>query len=261
MRALPCQQKLGVQLLKKDGGESIIQITVIHLHLQSRWCRVSASAGPEEDGFHVDLWDRSQAPSLEPTGHLMRFPMIYVALCTENIIRGTHIGLLLINFTLILPLDTFQYNIDNPDEQKLLALHGGKLKFPQLKHIEPSLRCFGKMSFLSPPPPLLLVCVPTWKGLAPNEHHAANPGSRRFHLLPTALSWIIRSRCRLSDSAFIKHTHPQPCTHSIVVFALHSGGGVVAWSPVSCGGVCQSDLQWCWWQQWKCVKITVYLKY
>lgn len=157
MRALPCQQKLGVQLLKKDGGESIIQITVIHLHLQSRWCRVSASAGPEEDGFHVDLWDRSQAPSqgnyLEPTGHLMRFPMIYVALCTENIIRGTHIGLLLINFTLILPLDTFQYNIDNPDEQKLLALHGGKLKFQQLKHIEPSLRCFGKMSFLSSPPP------------------------------------------------------------------------------------------------------------
>lgn len=47
--------------------------------------------------------------------------MIYVALCTGNIIRDTHIGLLLINFTLILPLDTFQYNVDNPDDWKLIA--------------------------------------------------------------------------------------------------------------------------------------------
>lgn len=105
------------QLLKKDGGEFIIQITVIHLHLESRGCHVSVSAGPAEDGFHVDLWDLSQAPSqgnyLEAAGHLTRFPMIYVVPCTENIIRGTHIGSLLINFTLILPLDTFQYNIDN----------------------------------------------------------------------------------------------------------------------------------------------------
>lgn len=183
MRALPCQQKLGVQLLKKDGGESIIQITVIHLHLQSRWCRVSASAGPEEDGFHVDLWDRSQAPSqgnyLEPTGHLMRFPMIYVALCTENIIRGTHIGLLLINFTLILPLDTFQYNIDNPDEQKLLALHGGKLKFQQLKHIEPSLRCFGKMSFLSGVCPNMERSCTKWASCCQSRLQTISPSAYR----------------------------------------------------------------------------------
>lgn len=95
------------------------------------------SAGPAEDGFHVDLWDLSQAPSqgndLEPAGHLTRLLMIYVALCTENIIRGPHIGLLLINFALILPLDTFQYNIDIPDDWKRLTLHGGKLKFPHLK--------------------------------------------------------------------------------------------------------------------------------
>lgn len=221
----------------------------------------SVSTGPAEDGFHVDLWDLSQAPSqgnyLEPAGHLTRFPMIYVVSCTENIIRGTHIGSLLINFTLILPLDTFQYNINNWMTGNILALHGGKLKFQQLKHMEPSLRCFGKV-FSCFFPSLSAGCVSTWKGLAPNEHHVAKLSSRRFHLLPPALSWIIRSRCRLSDSTFIKHTftnthtHAQPCTHSIVVFALHSGG-VVAWSPVSCGGlnvpVRCPDLQRCWRQQ------------
>lgn len=76
--------------------------------------------------------------------------MIYVALNTENIIRDTHIGLLLINFTLILPLDTFQYNIDNPDGWKLIALHRGKLKFQQIKHMEHRLRWFGMMPFFFP---------------------------------------------------------------------------------------------------------------
>lgn len=113
------------QLPRKDGGESILQITVIHLYPESGWCRASASAGPAEDGFHVDPRDLSQAPSegnyLEHAEHLTRFAMIYVALCTGNIIRDTCIGLLLINFTLILPLDTFQYNMDNPDDWKLIA--------------------------------------------------------------------------------------------------------------------------------------------
>ena len=61
--------------------------------------------------------------------------MIYVARCTENIIRGTSIGLLLINFTLMLPLDTFQYIIDNLDDEKHLALHRGKLKFQQVERM------------------------------------------------------------------------------------------------------------------------------
>lgn len=82
------------QLLKKDGGEYIVQITAIHLDLGSRWCRASASAGGR---IHVDPRDPSQAPSqgnyLEHAGHLTRLAMIYVALCTENIIRDTHIGL------------------------------------------------------------------------------------------------------------------------------------------------------------------------
>lgn len=73
--------------------------------------------------------------------------MIYVALCTGNIIRDTRIGLLLINFTLILPLDTFQYNMDNPDDWKLIAQHGGELKLQQIKDMEPCLRWFGKTSF------------------------------------------------------------------------------------------------------------------
>lgn len=42
----------------------------------------------------------SQGNYLELAGHLMRFTMIYVALCTENRIREPHIGLLLINSTL-----------------------------------------------------------------------------------------------------------------------------------------------------------------
>lgn len=138
----PCQKELAVvflreqtsqihnslslyQLPRKDGGESIIQITVIHLYPESRWCQASALAGPAEDGFHVDPWDLSQAPSkgnyLEHAEHLTRFAMIYVALCTGNIIRDTRIGLLLINFTLILPLDTFQYNMGNPGDWKLIA--------------------------------------------------------------------------------------------------------------------------------------------
>lgn len=48
--------------------------------------------------------DSSQAASqgnyLKLAGHLMRFTMIYVALCTENRIREPRIGLLLINSAL-----------------------------------------------------------------------------------------------------------------------------------------------------------------
>lgn len=110
---------------------------------------MSASAGTAEDRFHVDPRDLSQTPSqgnyLEHAEHLTRFAMIYVALYTGNMIRDAHIGLLLINFTLILPLDTFQYNIGSPDDWKLIALHGGKLKFQQIKNMEPSLRCFKKI--------------------------------------------------------------------------------------------------------------------
>lgn len=65
-----------------------------------------ALPGPAEArDSHVDLGASSQAASQgnypELAGHLMRFTMIYVALCTENRIRDPHIGLLLINSTLL----------------------------------------------------------------------------------------------------------------------------------------------------------------
>lgn len=52
----------------------------------------------------VDLWALSQASSegnyLKLAGYLMRFAMIYAALCTENRIRDLCVGSLLINSTL-----------------------------------------------------------------------------------------------------------------------------------------------------------------
>lgn len=75
----------------------------------SVWFRLSlvssALPGPAEGrDWHVDLRALSQAVSrgnyLQLAGHLMRFTMIYAALCTENGIRDPRIGLLLINSTL-----------------------------------------------------------------------------------------------------------------------------------------------------------------
>lgn len=119
MRSLQVHCSLGhYQWLKRDRGELIIQDPVIHLSpplslylILSISVSVSPSLflfalpGPAEArDSHVDLGASSQAASqgnyLELAGHLMKFTMIYVALCTENRIRDQHIGLLLINSTL-----------------------------------------------------------------------------------------------------------------------------------------------------------------
>ena len=65
----------------------------------------SALPGPAEArDRRVDFGALSQAASqgnyLELAGHLMRFTMIYAAVCTENRSRDLHIGLLQINSTL-----------------------------------------------------------------------------------------------------------------------------------------------------------------
>ena len=110
------------QWLRRDRGELIIQEPVIHRSLPLSLSDsvyiclflippLSISFSPHcpallrpETTSHVDPGAASQAASqgnyLELAGHLMRFMMIYVALCTENRIRDPHIGLLLINSTL-----------------------------------------------------------------------------------------------------------------------------------------------------------------
>lgn len=128
--------------------------------------------------------------------------MIYVALCIENIIRGTHIGLILINFTLILPLDAFKYNIDNPDDWKLLTLHGGKLKLPQLMHMEASWRCFG-----------MLGCVPTWKCLA---QRASCCQAQLQTISPSAYRSLKDHQKSMQDclTAHLSNTHSYTCKHT-----------------------------------------------
>lgn len=102
------------QRLKEDRGGFIFQDPVIHLSLHTSLsdclslfpCALAGAGEARIPQIHVEFGREAKHPPWEITpelaGHLTQLPVIYVALCTENGIRGQDIDLAIIYFTLLI---------------------------------------------------------------------------------------------------------------------------------------------------------------